>query len=249
MSVDPPTTAQAPPATPAAAPSRSTPQSTAPPAEPPRAGFAETTSRIVRQAASILEEEIAAGVVAAKEVEKRFIDVDTLRSGDPGEVIQRFRKDTHEVVDILLDLAHAATRSLGDVAGRAVRLRPIGMGMQRGESGPNTLAAGAMPTLMIPAPVAPGGTSEVMLSVENDTESPTATFEFHSTDLIDQDGHRIAAEHVSFSSRSLSVGPHQTEKVGIRVTVPTGTPAGRYSGMLQASRMDHLRAILLIDIG
>ena len=243
-----------PPADPAPAPQvepppAEPPPAEPPPAEPPRPGFAETTSRIVRQAASILEEEIAAGVVAAQEVEKRFIDVDTLRSGDPGEVIQRFRKDTHEVVDILLDLAHAATRSLGDVAGRAVRLRPIGMGTERAESGPSAMGAGAMPTLMIPAPVAPGGTSEVMLSVENDTESPTATFEFHSTDLIDQDGHRIAAEHVSFSSRSLSVGAHQTEKVGIRVRVPEGTPAGRYSGMLQASRMDHLRAILLIDIG
>ena len=216
-----------------------------------RPGFAETTSRIVRQAASILEEEIAAGVIAAKEVEKRFIDVDSLRGGDPGEVIQRFRRDTHEVVDIFLDLAHAATRSLGDVAGRAVRFRPMTMpGTRAGApaAGPS-VSNGAVPTLIVPTPVAPGGSSEVLLSVENDTESPTVTFELHTTDLVDQDGNRIAAEHVSFSARTLSVGPHETEKVGIRVSAPTGTPPGRYSGLIQASRMDQLRAILIVDIG
>jgi hypothetical protein len=216
-----------------------------------RPGFAETTSRIVRQAASILEEEIAAGVIAAKEVEKRFIDVDSLRGGDPGEVIQRFRRDTHEVVDIFLDLAHAATRSLGDVAGRAVRFRPMNMpGPRGGTPAANAPASsGAVPTLVVPTPVAPGGSSEVLLSVENDTESPTVTFELHTTDLVDQDGNRIAAEHVSFSARTLSVGPHETEKVAIRVSAPSGTPPGRYSGLIQASRMDQLRAILIVDIG
>jgi len=212
------------------------------------AGFAQTTSRIVRQAASILEEEIAAGVVAAKQVEQRFIDVDALRSGDPGEVIQRFRRDTHEVVDILLDLAHAASRSLGDVAGRAVRLRPAGIGAARPAAKESFMAGPSTPTLNLPQPLEPGGSSEVVMNVENDSDSPTAAFEFHNTDLIDQSGNRIPADQVTFSSESLTVGPHQTEKVAIRVTVPVGTPPGLYSGLLQASRLDNLKAILVIEI-
>ncbi len=215
--------------------------------EGPLGGFAETTSRIVRQAASILEEEIAAGVVAAKQVEQRFIDVDTLRTGDPGEVIQRFRRDTHEVVDIILDLAHAASRSVGDVAGRAVRLRPAGMA-PRSRTAETLMGGASTPTLTLPEPLEPGGSSEVVMNVENDSDAPTAAFEFHTTDLVDQEGNRIPADRVTFSSDALTVGPHETGKVSIRVTVPEGTPAGIYSGLLQASRLENLRAILVIKI-
>jgi len=214
-------------------------------------GFAETTSRIVRQAASILEEEIAAGVVAASQVEKRFIDVETLRSGDSDEVIQRLRRDTHEVVDILLDLAHVATRSVGGMAGRAIRLRPAMPGDAGGTSGGSPQphgGASALPTLTLPAPVPPGGSSEATLTVENETESPTVAFEFQNTDLVDDVGNRIPADRITFSRQSMSIAAHETERIAVRINVPDGTPAGRYSGLVQASRMDHVRAILLVEI-
>lgn len=213
----------------------------------PAGGLFEATSRIVRQAASILEEEIAAGVVAAKMVEKKFVDVDALRAGDPSEVIQRFRRDTHEVVDIFLDLAHVATRSLGDVASRAVRLAP-GWTTSYVTPKPSPDAAPPTPTLTMPVPVSPGSSSEVVMNVENDTNAAVEAFEFHGTDLIDEEGHRIPANKVTFSRDSFSVGPHQTEKVAIRVAVPKGTPAGLYSGLIQASRVKSLKAILVVEI-
>src|SRR5580693_9551287 len=55
--------------------------------------LAETATGVVARAASILEEEIAAGVVAAKNVESRFVDVKASRSGKPEEVLPRFRRD------------------------------------------------------------------------------------------------------------------------------------------------------------
>ena len=65
-------------------------------------GFTETTSNVIQRAALILEEEIADGIVAEEQVEKRFIEVSQLQSGKPDEVIQRFRRDSHEPVDTLL---------------------------------------------------------------------------------------------------------------------------------------------------
>src|SRR6516165_8801662 len=50
--------------------------------------FAESTSRVVQQAAYILEEEIAAGIVAAKQIEARLVDVDELRSEESNEVVR-----------------------------------------------------------------------------------------------------------------------------------------------------------------
>jgi geranylgeranyl diphosphate synthase type II len=64
--------------------------------------FNETTANIVQRAASILEEEIAADIVAVKQVEKRFIKVSELHSGKPEQIIQRFRRYSHALVDILL---------------------------------------------------------------------------------------------------------------------------------------------------
>src|SRR4030095_5970600 len=58
--------------------------------------------RVLSSAVNILEEEIAAGIVAAKKIEKKIIDVDEVRS-NPEHLMNRFRRDTHEVVDIFLD--------------------------------------------------------------------------------------------------------------------------------------------------
>lgn len=65
--------------------------------------FSETTSDIVQKAALILEEEIATDIVAEEQVEKCFIEVSQLHSGEPDEVIQRFRRDSEEPFHILLD--------------------------------------------------------------------------------------------------------------------------------------------------
>src|SRR3989304_2040746 len=85
-------------------------------------GVAGATSRIVQQAASILEEEIAAGIVAAKRVEERLIDVQKLRNGQAEEIMKRFRRDAHDVVDILVDMVNLATNSLGGLAERVVKI-------------------------------------------------------------------------------------------------------------------------------
>jgi geranylgeranyl diphosphate synthase type II len=62
-----------------------------------------TTSDIVQRAALILKEEIADGIAAERQVEKHFTEVSQLHSGKPDEVIQRFRRDSHEPVHIPLD--------------------------------------------------------------------------------------------------------------------------------------------------
>src|SRR5215212_6615812 len=102
-----------------------------------------TTSRIVEQAAAILEEEIAAGVAAAKRMEERHVNVSELDSERPDEVLKRFRHDAQEVVDILINLASMATRSLGGLTEGAVAVR-------RAEPEKGGLGApGGIPTLIV----------------------------------------------------------------------------------------------------
>jgi hypothetical protein len=64
----------------------------------------------VRQAAELLDEEIAAGVVAAKQMQDRFSRERRIDAADFQQSLQRFQSDAHEVV-AMLDQQFAELRS------------------------------------------------------------------------------------------------------------------------------------------
>ena len=65
----------------------------------PRIGAA--TSQIVTEAASLLDEELAAGIVAARRMRDRFQKDRQIDSADFQEALSRFQNDAHEVVNLL----------------------------------------------------------------------------------------------------------------------------------------------------
>ncbi len=206
-------------------------------------GFTDTTSRVVQQAASILEEEIAAGILAAKQVEERMINVKETRSGKPDEVMQRFRRDAHEVVDILLDLVTAAAKSAGGIAQRVVSIRS---GDQ--PRSPGSLGSGDAPTLAMPKAVRAGESVEAPMKLENDSETQTVHFSFRCSDLVNESGDRIAATQVTITPATLRLAPRQAEQVIVTVNVPADAPAGSYAGLLQATNLNNLRAVLVVHV-
>lgn len=205
--------------------------------------IADTTSEVVRRAASILEEEIAAGIVAAKEVESRFVDVKQTRAGKPEEVMLRFRRDAHDVVDILMDLINVGTRA---VSGLTQSVITIGGEPASGQA--SSSSAARVPTLTPPQAARAGSTVEVAMSLENDSDAPTEEFAFHATDLVDAAGDRITADRIRFEPSALVIAPHSRSRLSITVEVPGGTPAGIYTGLLQATKMSQLRAMLMLPI-
>jgi hypothetical protein len=62
-----------------------------------------TTSQIVLDAAALLDEEMAAGILAAKRVQERFQKERRIESADFGEALQRFQSDAHDIVNTLKD--------------------------------------------------------------------------------------------------------------------------------------------------
>ena len=61
----------------------------------------QVSSQIVRDAAILLDEELAAGIVAAKQMQRRFRDERRIDPTDFKEAIQQFQLHAHEVVNQL----------------------------------------------------------------------------------------------------------------------------------------------------
>lgn len=62
-----------------------------------------STSQIVLDAAALLDEEVAAGIVAARRIQDRFQKERRFEPGDLDEVLQRFRSNAHDIVNTLND--------------------------------------------------------------------------------------------------------------------------------------------------
>jgi len=203
-------------------------------------GLARSASRIVSQATTILEEELAAGIGAAKDIEARLLNVAEMRSTNPDEVMARFRKDAHEVVDIVLDLINVPTRSLNGLVQRISVGEPTA-------AAPKVSGADA-PTIALPGDVPAGGSGTVPFSLENDGDAPTAEFEFQATDLVNAEGQKILGTQVSFEPSKLTIPPHNRESVTISVQVPQNASPGVYSGLVLASKLERLRAVLVVSV-
>jgi hypothetical protein len=197
-------------------------------------------SRVVHQAASILEEEIARGIVAAQEVERRFIDVGAVREEDPDHVMQRFRRDAHDLVDILIDLVHVSVRTVGRAITLEAGARPA---LPEPKNGKRELVSVDMP-----GPITPGATAEVTLTLTNSDPEDTPPFTFNTLGLVSAGGKEIPAEFVRFSPKQLVIEAESDAQLKVSVTAPEGTPAGRYTGLLQSTHLDRLCATLSLDV-
>jgi hypothetical protein len=61
----------------------------------------KATSQIVREAALLLDEEMAAGIVAAQRLQQGFNKDGSISSADLNEAVQRFQANANEVLNLL----------------------------------------------------------------------------------------------------------------------------------------------------
>jgi hypothetical protein len=195
---------------------------------------------------TILEDELASGLKAARGIEQRFFDVEALRNQDTDAVMSKFRRDAHDAVDIILDILTAATQK---VSAQAVRFINVTAGAAAAKSSDEGLAPGvSVPALRVPGHVAPGASGEVSISLENSSEVGTSNFTLHSSDLVSATSARIPSSAITFTPKTLSVGPKQAGRVVVCVKVPRDVPAGTYEGLVRATQLESLRAMLTLVV-
>lgn len=214
----------------------------------------EATPTIVLRAASIIEEEVATGIGAVKRIEQRFLDIDALRAQHPDHVMSRFRRDAHEAVDIILDIVTAAAQTVGEQAGRMVNVSASYLPDRQGSpgttnNGGSSSSAGIrLSTVRMPGTIAPGGLGELTMSLENESDAAVAEFTLHSSELVSASGYRIPADHVTFDPAALSVAPRASGMVKVTIRVPLDATPGSYEGLLRATQLDGLRAMLVVQV-
>ncbi len=196
-------------------------------------------SEIVHRAAAILGDEIAAGIVAAKQVEGRFIKPGEVKEQAPQEMMQRFRKDAHEVVDMMMDLLTSITDTLGALVDQANGAGVAAAASSAsGGDGAIRVRIGAGETVHRKVKI---GSS----SGNGDDPDPIIV----CTDFVAGSGDRLPASCVSFETGGESATAGANGDVDVKVEVPGGIPVGVYSGLVRWGRNGKYRTVmeLLVD--
>jgi hypothetical protein len=179
------------------------------------------------------------------------------------------RKPTGALIDIARSRAQIPglpSRGPATYTRVAARTQPVSLpaaitGVEQGAAVltskrlPSTAKSSAAPALIVepapvlspPGPIAPGGSAQFAISLVNDDERP-AQVAFFSTDLIGEDGAHLPAEGVSFRPRELTLLSGQAGDVIVRVVVPAHTRCGVYSGLIRASTLEYLHAVLVVQV-
>jgi hypothetical protein len=63
--------------------------------------ISNATSKIIHEAGALLDEEMAIGIVAAKQMQRRFEKERRLDTADFQDALQRFQSDGHELVNLV----------------------------------------------------------------------------------------------------------------------------------------------------
>ena len=201
------------------------PQSKVPAEISPAAG--QQAATIVSEAASILDEEMAKGVLAARGANRFPRDRDT----DPSNAVLR---QVHDVIDNI------------------ARIWPSLQGSAPWPGAPVAAASDgdpeAMPTLKPASVIRAGERTTISMTLRNTEDRPVRLTPI-STDLISSTGGRISSQLFEFVPGELRLEPGEQKEMQGRITVPVESAAGCYVGILVITGVDYLRALITIEVG
>ena len=189
----------------------------------------EPVTSIVEQAASVLDEEMAKGVLAARGGARQT-------PGGSDATLPAVRQ-MHEIVDTLATLLPGLQgRPGGGAAGHGVATG----GSAGGEAEP--LARVSPPTS-----VKPGDHATITMMLRNSESRPVRLVPV-ATDLLGSHGGRIPNARIEISPSEVALEPQDQTQLTLSVAIPGEAPAGRYSGLLVVTGLDYLIALITMEV-
>ena len=195
--------------------------------------------RILTSAVDVLEEEIAAGILAAKKLEKKVINVDELRNAAPEELMSRIRRDAHDAVDLLLDAITALSNQITSLTESA--------------NGAKTKAAKRaaveIPVVQNDIPAKPGQRVEIPVLITNHSTEKAMQVELVKSELIGPLGAKITTRSIDITPKSFMLVPEEAKEVLIKILIPSTSKPGSYSGLFQDINNPKMKTVVTIEVG
>jgi len=228
---------------------------------------------VVRRTAEILDEEIWAGIKAAKEMEARLEEKKVATAGDRIVPWERATHDLYSTMDAMSRSLDVLTKSLDvDAMSRSLdtvtqsldeisqslitvarnmdgngRMRTTAQSTAQGEQA-SGFGNGTVPTISAPTAAKPGEATMLTLNVENKSNEPTPRFRLVGSSLVSETGQEIPAGALQFEPEDLLIEPNGTREVAVTVHVPSDKPAGVYTGLIQSTTPGQYQRVVTIRI-
>jgi hypothetical protein len=104
-----------------------------------------------------------------------------------------------------------------------------------------------VPLIECVAPVDAGGTAVARMNVANDEDAPTDV-SLYCTNFVADSGYELPSTRVTVAPRRTTIPARGSAPFEITIAVPSQTPAGFYSGLVQATGCKYVKAVLSVQV-
>lgn len=195
--------------------------------------------RILKTAVDVLEEEIAAGILAAKKLEKKVINVDEVRNTNPEELMSRVRRDVHDAVDIFLDAVTALTNHFSTLTDSITKTK---------DTVSTKSTASGIAVIKNEEKAKPGDNIELAMLLTNESKDEQKSVVLNKADLINAGGNKILSRNINIEPQSFALAPSDKKEVLIKIKIPLNCKPGKYSGLFLDNNDNELRTVITIEV-
>ncbi|WP_452224442.1 hypothetical protein [Lacinutrix chionoecetis] len=192
--------------------------------------------KVINSAVNVLEEEIAAGILAAKKIERKILDVEDIRS-NPDDLMNRIRRDTHEAVDLFLDALTAISKQVGSLANAVENEEPV----------EKTKKESTVTLLETATPLKPGQTEVFKFTLFEDSEASTK-IKFQKTHLLGPNNLIVNARALKIKPDNFTLKPQEETEITITLKLPKKALPGNYSAFISDANNTIINVLLKIEI-
>ena len=200
--------------------------------------------RVLSSAVNVLEEEIAAGILAAKKIEKKVIDVEDIRS-NPEDLMNRIRRDTHEAVDLFLDALTAVSKQLGLLTNTISKETE---NIKETVSSKQTKQDNTVPVIANDEALKPGGTAILYMSLADENAKKPVKVQLQKTDFTGPMQQKISSRYIQLKPSSVILNPGEEKEIAIHIKLPGNCKPGHYSALLTDAQNPSLRTVIAIEV-
>ncbi len=197
--------------------------------------------KVINSAVNVLEGEIAAGILAAKKIEKKILDVDDIRS-DPDDLMNRIRRDTHEAVDLFLDAITALSKQVGNLVSTVDKENDL---KREPVSEPKTESSVTL--LKAESPLKPGQ-SEVFTFVLFENSEKSTKIKFQKSHLLGPKNQIIYSRALKVIPKTLNLKPNEEVEISVHLKVPKNVLPGNYNAFISDIYGSSINILLKVKI-